>query len=270
MRPGGAGRWLGLALAVLLPAAAWGAPAPARSRLIVYDVRGMDADETVLVFDQRGETVTLWMRDELGVRTGEVPGDEYLAAFDSMRRIQAFALKPEYRGRPLRAHAARGSLTLAWQDANRNKSIRTIRYFAPEHTLDDFRAAFNTVWGLSRYAILSPASLESPRLVLREDAFYFLSGAGWLTTSEVRSALDFLRRRGLGERVARDIWAALDQAYPAGSELASPEFRRHCVRQGLLTLGPPAAAFLEHQLPSLSPERRAWAERILAELRRAP
>jgi hypothetical protein len=264
-----AGVWLALAVFAALSAPAdAGAAVPPRARLVVFDVRGADADETTLVFDQQGDEVRLWMRDALGVRTGEVPLEVFRAGFDALLALDTFALKPEYRGHALRAHAARGSLTLAWLGADGVKNVKTIRYYAPEHTLDDFRSAFNSVWGLSRFAILSLASLESPRRVLREDAVFFLSGTGWMTVAEVRSVLDFQVRRGLGERVARDIWGALDQAYSPQSELASPEFRRRCVRQGLLYLGPDAAAFLERQLPTCPPERRAWAEALLADLRR--
>lgn len=247
---------------------AWPAPADDTSRLIVYDQRGVDAEETVLIFDQRGSTVTVWMRNDLGRRTGEVPLEEYRACFDAMRRIPQFALKSEYHGRLLRAHAARGTLTLAWKNAQ-GREIKTIRYYAPEHTLDDFRRAFNSIWGLSRYAILSLNSLESPKLEYREDAVYFLSGAGWLTSAELDSALDFHRRRGRGERVAKAVWSALDQAYPAGSEFSDYDYRAYCVRKSLIRLGATAAAFLQPKLPSLPPARRALAEQIIGEIRRS-
>lgn len=264
----GTGSWVLLLL--LLPAGVLlrsAGAAGTASRLIVYDVRGADAAETTLFFDRQGQEVKLWMRDDLGVRTGEVPVAEFEPAFEALKSIRTFALKPEYRGLALRARAARGSVTLAWQGSDGVKQVQTIRYYAPEHTLDDFRTAFNTVWGLSRFAILSLSSLESPRQVLREDAVFFMSGSGWMTTAEVRSALDLLKDRGQGERAARAIWGALDQSYPPQSPLAAPEFRQFCVRQAFLQLGAPAAAFLERQLPACPPARRPWAEKLLEELR---
>jgi hypothetical protein len=235
------------------------------SRLIVYDVRGADAEETVLILDQQGPTVKIWLKNYLGQRVGEVPAGEYLAGFEALRTIPQFALKPEYQGRGQRARAARGSVTLAWKNQD-GKQIKTIRYYAPEHHLDDFRKAFNTVWGLSRYAILSLNSLESPKLEYREDAVYFLSGAGWLTSPELDSALNWLRARGLGERAARAVWGSLSQTYPPGSDFAQPEYRSYCVRKALVRLGAPAAEFLQGRLGSLAGSQRALAEQIIREV----
>jgi hypothetical protein len=235
------------------------------SRLIVYDVRGADAAETVLILDQQGSTVKIWLKDYLGQRTGEVPAAEYSTGFETLRTIPQFALKPEYQGHGLRAHAARGTITLAWKNPA-GKQIKTIRYYAPEHNLDDFRKAFDTVWGLSRYAILSLSSLESPKLEYREDAVYFLSGSGWLTSPELDSALDWLRARGLGARAARAVWAALDQHYPPDSDFAGADYRSYCVRKAMVRVGAPAAEYLQNQVDTFPAEKRSLAEQILREI----
>lgn len=253
-------------LAAFLTATAGAAPPSSDfSRLIVYDVRGAAGDETSLVLDARNGQVRIWLKNDLGARSGEVPWDEYRACFEALRAIPQFALKPEYQGKGQRARAARGTVTLAWQDAS-GKQIKTIRYYAPEHTLDDFRRAFNSVWGLSRYAILSIGSLESPKLEYREDAVYFLSGAGWYTAAELESAADWLRRRNLGERAARSVWETLHQRFPPASEFADPAYRAYCVRKSLVRLGEPAAALLNRLRPGLAGAERGLADQILREI----
>jgi len=239
------------------------------ARLIVYDVRGSDAEETTLILDQSEHGVRVWLKNYLGQRSGEVPPSEFQACFQEMLRIPKFALKPEYQGRPLRSHAARGTVTLAWKNHS-DKQIKTIRYYAPEHTLDDFRQAFNHIWALSRYAILSHSSLESPKLEYREDAVYFLSGSGWLTSEELDSVMAFHRERNLGENIAHALWSTLDQQYPAGSEFAKSDYRSYCVRKSMVRLGQPAVRFLQPRLSAFAAERRKLAEYIIREIRGNP
>jgi hypothetical protein len=258
-----AGFLLCLLLGALHPA--WGAPASDFSRLIIYDTRGSDAEETVLIFDQRAGRVSVWMKNYLGERRGEVPAPEYLDDFQALLAIPSFALKPEYRGKPLRAHAAHGTLTLAWKDAS-GKQIRTIRYYAPEHNLDDFRAAFNSLWALSRYAILSLDALESQNSAVREDALAFLAGSGWLTVSEINDVMNHHRAAGQGARVARALWASLDTRFAKGSDLASATYLDYCVLKGMTRLGAPAVTFLSSQTWD-SPRKQHLAAKILKEIK---
>jgi hypothetical protein len=248
---------------------AWGVtPAPGFefSRLIIYDTRGSDAEETVIIFDQHSRQVSVWMKNYLGERRGEVPAGEYLGNFNALLAIPAFALKAEYRGKPLRAHAAHGTVTLAWKDAS-GKQIRTIRYYAPEHNLEDFRTAFNSLWALSRYAILSLNSLESPNSAVREDALVFMAGAGWLTVAEVDDVLEHYRSSGQGARVARALWASLDTRFSAGSDFANPAYLDYCVQKGMTRLGAPAAEFLSARAGD-SERKIRLARKILADIKR--
>ncbi len=235
------------------------------SRLIVYDVRGMRAQETALVLEQRGDRVTIWMKNYLGRRVGRVPTEEYRSCFEGLQRIQKFALKKKYRGRLLRTHAARGMITLAWQDED-GKQVRTIKYYAPEHTLDDFRAAFNRIWALSRYAILSLNSFQNQRVEFLEEAVYFLAGAGWMTLKEVRSVVDFHREQGNDLKLARAVWRALDQRYPASSAFSQRSYLEYCVRKSLEHLGPAGVRFLQAKKPKLRGRKLKLAEETLEKL----
>ncbi len=235
------------------------------SRLIVYDVRGKSRNETAIIIEQRGSKVKIWFSNYLGRRTGRIPLEEYWSCFEGMRKIREFALKKKYRGRLLRTHAARGTITLAWKD-NGEKKIHTIRYYAPEHTLDDFRSAFNRIWAMSRYAILSRNSLESPKVEYLEDAVYFLSGTGWMTIKEIKDVMRFHSQRGLGKRIARAVWKALDQNYPSSSDFARRSYLKYCVKKGMLQVGAPAAEFLHSRINRLHGSRRQLALGILQEL----
>jgi hypothetical protein len=235
------------------------------SRLIIYDVRGSRRDETAIILEQKKRIVTVWLKNYLGQRRGEMPYEEYRACFESMRRIRKFALKKKYRGRLLRTRAATGMITLAWQDSE-GKQIRTIKYFAPEHTLDDFRGAFNRIWGLSRYAVLSVNSFESPCIEYIEDAVYSLSGSGWMTLQELQSAINFHIERGRGKRIARAVWGALDQQYSRVSQFRSRSYLEYCVKKGMILLGPPALAFLEPRTYSPSSRRGILQQEIILEI----
>ncbi|MCK5219561.1 hypothetical protein KAR10_08565 [bacterium] len=235
------------------------------SRLIVYDIRGKSGNETAIIIEQRGPKVKIWFRNYLGRRTGRIPPEEYWSCFEDMRKIREFALKNKYRGRLLRTHAAQGTITLAWKE-NGEKKIHTIRYYAPEHTLDDFRSAFNRIWALSRYAILSRNSFESPKVEYLEDAVYFLSGTGWMTLKEIRDVVRFHGQRGLGKRIARAVWKALDQTYPLSSEFTQKNYLEYCVKKGMLQVGAPAAEFLRSRINRLYGSRRQLALGILQEL----
>ena len=239
------------------------------SRLIVYDIRGKNSNETAIIIEQRGSKVKLWYSNYLGRRTGRIPLKEYWSCFEDMRKIREFALKKKYRGRLLRTHAARGTITLAWKD-NGEKKIHTIRYYAPEHTLDDFRSAFNRIWALSRYAILSRNSFASPKVEYLEDAVYFLSGAGWMTLKEIKDVMRFHCQRGLGKRIAGAVWKALDQNYPLSSEFAQRSYLEYCVKKGMLQVGAPAAEFLHSRINRLRGSRRQLALGVLQELKNKP
>lgn len=243
----------------LLPQAA---EAYSFSRLLVYDVRGRESEETALILEQRGDQVTVWFKNYLGRRTGAVPLAEYQACFETFRAIRQFALKPEYRGKPLRASAAHGLITLAWED-EQGKQIQTIRYYAPEHTLDDFRSAFNRIWALSRYAILSLESLESPRAEYVEEAVYFLSGSGWMTLAELQDVVGFYAARGLGERASRAVWKALDLQYAPSSAFSQRRFLEYCVEQCMVRLGPAARAYLAARRGYWKNRKGQLAEKIL-------
>jgi hypothetical protein len=238
------------------------------SRLIIYDVRGSDAEETILIFDHQGSTVKIWMKNYLGERRGELPLDRYLSAFEFLRSIPEFALKPEYRGKNLRAHAAHGTVTLAWKDSA-GKQIRTIKYYAPEHNLDDFRAAFNDSWALSRYAILSLQSLENQNSAIREDALYFLSGAGWLTTDELKDVMEFHSQKGNGPRAARALWGSLDFHYAGNSDFSDPKYLEYCVRKSMGRLGIQAANYLT-ALTQASERKQKLTQQILHDLNQVP
>jgi hypothetical protein len=214
------------------------------SRLVIYDVRGIRQDETALILEQRGKTVTVWLKNYLGKRTGTIPLKEYRKCFQAMKRIRGFALKKKYRGRLLRAHAAKGMIALAWKDKD-GKQVRTIKYYAPEHTLDDFRAAFNQIWGLSRYAILSLDSFEHQQAEFLEDAVYFLSGSGWITYAELKSVIAYHRNSRQGQRVAKAIWGALDREYPRTSIFHRRSYLEYCVKKGMTLLGEDAVVFME-------------------------
>ncbi|NTV52556.1 MAG: hypothetical protein HGA76_06050 [Candidatus Firestonebacteria bacterium] len=205
------------------------------------------------------------MKNYLGERRGEVPVEEYLRNFNALLSIPSFALKPEYRGKPLRAHAAHGTVTLAWKDVS-GKQIRTIRYYAPEHNLDDFRNAFNSLWALSRYALLSLSSLESANSAVREDALAFLAGAGWLTVTEVKDVLAHYQATGQGERAARALWSSLDMRFAADSDFANPGYLDYCVQKALVRLGPPAAEYLSAHTWD-SPRKNRLAQKILSEIK---
>jgi hypothetical protein len=256
---------------LLVSLAAWPAAAEAYSfsRLLVYDLRGREAEETALILEQRGDEVTVWFKNYLGRRTGAVPLAEYQTCFETFRAIRQFALKPEYRGKPLRAAAAHGLITLAWQD-EKGKQIQTIQYYAPEHTLDDFRSAFNRIWALSRYAILSLESLESPRPEYVEEGVYFLSGSGWMTIAELREVVAFYDQRGLGERAARAVWNALDLKYAPSSSFSQRRFLEYCVEQSMLRLGPSAGAYLTARRGHWQNRKGQLAVKILDTLNAAP
>ncbi|MEW6515878.1 MAG: hypothetical protein AB1439_03085 [candidate division FCPU426 bacterium] len=258
-----------LLLSALL--ALWPVPAEgyAFSRLLVYDVRGRDQEETALVLEQRGEEVTVWFKNYLGRRTGPVPLAEYQSCFETLRTIREFALKPEYRGKPLRATAAHGLITLAWQD-EKGKQIQSIRYYAPEHTLDDFRAAFNRIWALSRYAILSIGSLESPRSEYVEEGVYFLSGSGWMTVAEIQDVVEFYRTSGQGERMARAVWRSLDLSYASAGAFARRNFLEYCVEKSMLRLGDSARNFLAGREQSPRTRKGRLAEKIQSALKADP
>lgn len=232
------------------------------SRLILYDQRGRDAEETILIIDQHGPRVNVWLQNYLGQRSGEMPYAEYCLNFQAIRNAPSFALKPEYQRKLLRPHAARGTLTLAWKGPA-GKEVKTIRYYAPEKTSDDFRTPFNRIWGLARYAIISPASLESPKTEYREDALYFLSGNGWLTLGEIDGVVAFHLQRGNGPRLTRAVWSALDMRCAAGSEFANADYRNYCVRKCLERLGPATVEYLERIIGSLEGKKRTLAEQIL-------
>lgn len=256
---------------LLIGFAAWPAAAEAYSfsRLLVYDVRGRDREETALILEQRGNEVTVWFKNYLGRRTGAVPLAEYQSCFETFRAIRQFALKPEYRGKPLRATAAHGLITLAWQD-EKGKQIQTIRYYAPEHTLDDFRSAFNRIWALSRYAILALESLESPRAEYVEEAVYFLSGSGWMTIAELKDVVDYYVQRNQGERAARGVWKALDLKYAPSSAFGQRRFLEYCVEQSMLRLGPSARVFLTAHQGRWQNRKGKLAAKILDTLNAAP
>lgn len=220
------------------------AETPEFSRLFIYDVRGPGRDETALLLELRGGAVSVWLNDYMGKRTGSVPLQLYLSYFGQMRQIQEFALKKEYRGRLLRTNAARGTITLAWKDS-RGKQMRTIRYYAPERTLDDFRNAFNQLWGLSRFAILSLNSFENSKHEYREDALAFLAGGGWMTAREIQDVVNYHLENGHGRRLAAAIWSALDLTYPSASEFRERRYLEDCVARCLSRLGPDGLAYLE-------------------------
>jgi len=247
--------------------AVWAQPSPeiSFSRLIIYDVRGMLQDETAIILEQRGYTVKIWLKNYLGRRTGEVPYEEYRVCFDSMRQIREFALKKKYRGRLLRTHAAKGLITLAWQDDG-GKQVRSIKYYAPEHTLDDFRSSFNQIWALSRYAILSVNSFESPQTVFLEDAIYFLSGAGWMTQPELQSVIQFHIKEGNGNRIAKAVWGALNQKYPRTSEFSRRSYLEYCVKKGMILLGQTTIHFFDTQKLRLSPSEKKLMQEIVNEI----
>jgi hypothetical protein len=231
---------------------------PQFSRIFIYDVRGAGQDETGILVEQTGATVKVWLNDYSGKRTGSMPLDEYLGDFNTLRGIRQFALKKEYQGRLQRGHAARGTITLAWKDSQ-GKQIKTIRYYAPEHTLDEFRNAFNHVWAMSRYAILSLNAFESSKTEYLEDALSFLAGSGWTTGQEVQEVVDFLHSQGKGPRLAAAVWAALDRKYSSTSEFRDPNYLADCVIKGMVCLGEDGLAFLDHT--ALHPDlvRRARA-----------
>jgi hypothetical protein len=206
------------------------------------------------------------MKNYLGERRGDMPADEYLHDFNALLAIPAFALQPEYRGKPLRTHAAHGTLTLAWKDGS-GKQIRTIRYYAPEHNLEDFRSVFNSLWALSRYAILSLSSLESSNSAVREDALAFVTGAGWLTLSEVNDVLEYHRSCGQGRRLAKSLWSSLDMHFAPGGDFANPNYLDYCVQKSMVRLGAPAVEFLSAQTWD-SDRKSRLARKILAEIKR--
>ncbi|MCD4814267.1 hypothetical protein K8S19_11320 [bacterium] len=232
------------------------------SRLIIYDVRGKRKDETAVILEQKGEKVRVWLKDYMGKRTGAVPYEEYRDCFETMRKIKKFALKKKYRGKLLRTNAAHGVITLAWQDKG-GKQIETIKYYAPEHTLDDFRYAFNGIWALSRYAVLSLNSFENPRVEYLEDAVYFMSGAGWMTHAEIQSVVAFHHSRGHAQRITRSLWRALSQNYPAASEFSNRTYLEHCVKRGMIFMGDDAVVFLKKRMHTLTANKKKLANEIL-------
>ncbi len=232
------------------------------SRLVIYDVRGIRQDETALILEQKGEAVSVWLKNYLGKRTGTVPWEEYRKCFLAMKRIRGFALKKKYRGRLLRAHAAKGIIALAWKD-NAGKQVRTIKYFAPEHTLDDFRSAFNHIWGLSRYAILSLDSFEHQKAEFIEDAVYFLSGSGWITYTELQSVIEYHRSRKLGQRIAKTIWGTMDREYPSASIFHRRSYLEYCVKKGMIWLEKDAIVFMDNIAPRMTTREKQLQQEIL-------
>ena len=235
------------------------------SRIMLYDVRGANQDETALILEQQDQEVKVWLQNYIGYRKGQVPYTEYQRCFDAMCKIKKFALRKERRGRSLRARAAKGTITLTWED-NKGKQIKTIHYYAPENTLENFREAFNNIWALSRYAILSIESLESPRLEYLEDAVYFFSGAGWMTRREIKKVMRFHKERGFAARVARALWRALDYKYPKGSVFESSEYLEYCIEKGMLLLGTSSATFLQSKDLIISRKKVPLAKKILNKL----
>lgn len=233
------------------------------SKIIIYDVRGMDRKETAIIVEQNGHHVKVWYKNYLGQRTGTMPLAEYEKAFAAMKQIKRFALRKKHRGRPLRRNAAKGSITLAWKDED-GKQIRTIKYFAPENTLDDFRNAFNSIWGLARYAILSKSSISSPKLEYREDAVYFLSGAGWFTRKELLSTVQYHASQKNSSKIAREIWRALYQRYPKSSEFRNKKYLNYCIKKCMHHLGDPAIHYLNTNLNRFSKSKRKLAEEIVS------
>lgn len=237
------------------------------SRLLVYDQRGNPPEETSLILEQKNGEVHVWFNDSMGKRSGEVPPAEYRDCFQAMLAISSFSQKPEYRGRLLRAHAARGTVLLAWED-NQGKQIKSIHYFAPEHTQDNFRAAFNRIWALSRYAILSLQSFESPRAEFLEDAVYFSSGAGWMTAGEVQDVMRFHHARGTDQRVVRAVWQALKRRFSDSSEFSHRPYLEYCVSKNLCQLKSASLDFLAQNYSFFSPEQQRLAGSILAKIRK--
>jgi hypothetical protein len=253
-----------LAAAMLMILATCGLAAEPISRLIIYDVRGRDADETVLIIEKKTTGARVWLKNYIGEREGGLPIEVYDKAFADLKVIKRFAQLAKYRGQPLRSHAAKGSVTLAWQE-NNEKQIQTIRYYAPENTLPDFRAAFNQAWALARYAILSLSSLESPKRVYREDAIYFLSGNGWLTEAEIQEAVRFYIQKGFGRRYAGGIWGSINLTYPQASEFSKPTFLYYCVQKGIRRLGADGRDFLLSLPTPDQPAQKKLREAILKE-----
>jgi hypothetical protein len=235
------------------------------ARLIIVDTRGSDAEETVLVVDQHGSQASIWLKNYLGERRGSLPVELFQPLFNQLRSINEYAIKSEYRGKGLRAHAAHGTITLAWQDPS-GKQIKTIRYYAPEHNLDDFRQTFNSAWALARFAILSLGSMESNNSAIREDALYFLSGSGWLTSSELEDVTLYWRHLGQGEKVAQLLWKSLDVEFPRTSDFAQPEYLAYCVEKGMVRLGTPAVDFLAGKIWNTQ-SKNLLAVKILKQLR---
>ena len=80
-------------------------------------------------------------------------------------------------------------------------------------------------------------SLESRDAAIREDALYFLTGAGWLTAQEVEDVLAFHRQNGCGTRAARALWESLDMRYAAGSDFSHPAYLEYSVRKSMALWG---------------------------------
>ncbi len=238
------------------------------SRIIIYDVRGMNRNESAMIMEQKKGRVTIWYQNYLGKRHGTIPMDDYQQCFFAMKAVNHFALRKNHRGRPLRRNAAKGSITLAWKTAANEKQIRTIQYYAPENTLDEFRIAFNHVWALSRYAILSASSLSSSHLVFLENGLYFMSGTGWLTGDEIRSAVDYQIGLGNGRKLAAAIWSTLDQPFSSQSEFKNRKFLFFCVKKSMLTIGTPAMEYLGSLGPMKQADKKELSRQILQELSR--
>ncbi len=240
------------------------------SRIIIYDVRGMNHDESAMIIEQKNNRVTIWYQNYLGKRHGTIPVDDYQRCFLGLKNVKHFALRKDHRGKPLRRNAAKGSITLAWKTAGNDKQIRTIQYYAPENTLDEFRIAFNRVWALSRYAILSSSSLTSSHLTYLEDGLYFLSGTGWMTNKELQSVVDYQVELGHGRLMAKTIWSILDQPFSSQSVFKNRKFLFYSVKRSMLTIGAPAIDYLNSLNSITAADKRGLADRILQEFSEVP
>lgn len=238
------------------------------SRVIIYDRRGINRKESSIIIEQKQKQVRIWYQNHLGQRQGSIPFDDYMRCFMAMKTIKQFALRKKHRGRPLRRHAAKGSITMAWENADGEKEIRTIRYYAPENTLEDFRQAFNGLFALSRYAILSLHSFEHSKLAYREDAVYFMAGAAWLTQGEIKDVINHINQKGQGWRLTQAIWSVLHQPFSSQSPFNRRSFLYYCIKKCMLAVGEPAISFLSEDENLTSPEQQRLAREIINDYHR--
>lgn len=233
------------------------------SRLIIYDVRGINRDESSMIIEKKNDRVTIWYRNYLGQRQGSIPVEVFDQCFSNLLQVKKYALRENHRGKSLRRNAAKGSITLAWQTADGDKQIKTIAYYAPENTLDEFRVAFNQCWSLSRFAILSLRSLESDHLAFREDAIRFMSGSGWMTREEIKSVLLHQQALNQSDRVARAVWETLNQPFSEQSEFNQQRYLHFCIKKSMLAIGTPAATYLKSKSSFSSNQQADLANEII-------